>query len=94
MKPIPFPGGKVFQRNETIPHGDYAVITFSEPGYFSHDNNLIFTPDLATGYFGVDEKGNPSVLVSGVANGVGQKVTLSFLDTKDGKLYSVILTVL
>ena len=90
MKPIQFPGHRI--PNDTIPSGEDAVITFTDPGYFSHCCGQVFSPDLPTGFVGVDGT-TETVIVSGKAGNPGKSETLSFWDQKDGNLYQVILTV-
>ncbi len=72
-------------------YGEILEIEFAVSGYFSHNNPSAFNPDPPTGnfvapptitisqYFAIDEPG---------------KVTFSFFDTANGKLYENKITIM
>jgi hypothetical protein len=99
QKPIPFPGGPGGPtgvtppigavRAECIAFGDTLKLTFGDTGYFSHDNDNVFAPDLPTGLMMAE-----TVIISPPAKPQQQTITLSLMDCRTGLLYTVVVQVL
>ena len=92
-KPIPFPGSGTDVNLLKLPavclsYGDNVEITFGDDGYLSNNNDHAFLYGLPSGFFG-----SGSVVFSSPAVNSDQKVTLSLLDAKNGKVYTCHVTV-
>ena len=78
MKSIDFPGGKVLARQETIALGDLFKVTFSDGGFFSHDVDQVFVPELFTGHFNAKESTSGTAVKFGQTNAVAPFVWTVF----------------
>lgn len=97
MVTVPFPGSgasqsKLAKRGKSKPRasstpipiavGETLEVSITDPGYFSHDFSDVFSPDLPTGFFAP-----VSLIVSAPAAGLGNTITLFYVDLKNNKRY-------